>query len=201
MSIGVVGAILRSLYNRRAPVIPDLKLVWLVLAGFLLQFLILFIPNLNEQFAMGITAFLLSSSFCLLIIFAWANQNEAGFWLLGIGIFFNLLVIVANGGFMPIAPETISQLGLSQEYIDKFVSVGHRFPHSKDIVLLQADTWFWWLSDIFILPASWLWWRPVGMAFSIGDVLIALGAIRFFWVSGAGEQVEQPTSGSFGAIT
>lgn len=188
MSIGVVGAILRSLYNRQPPVIPDLKLVWLVLVGIILQYLIFAVPSVNQRLSLGSIGLLFVGSLLLLTIFAWFNRSEAGFWLLGVGLFCNLIVIASNGGLMPISPATIAQLNLPQDYIDSHVQIGQPFANSKDIVLLQAETWFWWLSDTFVLPAKWLWWRTTGIAFSLGDVLIALGAIRFFWASGATEQ-------------
>ncbi len=137
------------------------------------------------MFSIGL---LFIGSLILLTVFAWVNRNESGFWLLGLGLLLNLIVIASNKGLMPISPETLSQLNLPQAYLEK-VQIGQLLAGSKDIVLPQAETWFWWLSDTFILPDTWLWWRPVGLAFSVGDVLIALGAIRFFWATAS---VEQP---------
>lgn len=193
MSVGVVAAILRSLYNRQPPIIPDLKLVWLVLVGIAMQYGIFFVPSISDRLSMAGIGFFFVVSLLLLAIFSWVNRNEVGFWLLGLGLLLNLVVIASNGGLMPISPETIAQLNLPQAYLEK-VQIGQPLAGSKDVVLLQAETWFWWLSDIFILPDTWLWWRPVGIAFSLGDVLIALGAIRFFWASAAVEQ-SQPNLG------
>lgn len=185
MMVGVIAALLRSAFHKRLPEIPDLNLGWLVVLSFLLQFAIFFIPSVSQQISTNLVALVFSLSLGLLVIFALVNWNEAGFALLGLGLVLNMAVVVANGGLMPISPDTISQLSLPEEFINHHVVVGKQFAMSKDVVLLKDDTWFWWLSDVVVIPAKWLWWRPIGIAFSIGDVLVSLGAIRFFWQSSA----------------
>lgn len=181
--IGVVGAIVRSLYTKRPPTIPPLQLVWLVVASFLIQYIIFFLPSLHGQLPVPLTALGFCLSLFLLSIFALRNFKQSGFALLSTGLLLNLIVIVTNGGFMPISPDTISKLSIRQAYIDEFVVVGQQFAVSKDIVLHKSETWLWMLSDIFVIPGAWLWWRRIGVAFSIGDVLIAIGAIWFLWQS------------------
>jgi hypothetical protein len=52
---------------------------------------------------------------------------------------------------------------------------------TKDFVLPLADTRLWFLDDRFILPA----WMNYHVAFSIGDVLIAIGAFWLLWSLGS----------------
>jgi hypothetical protein len=53
--------------------------------------------------------------------------------------------------------------------------LGQRFGVGKDVVLPAAETTLWFLSDCLVLPQ----WISYKVAFSLGDVLIAMGA---FWM-------------------
>jgi len=88
------------------------------------------------------------------------------------GLVLNLIVILANHGWMPINPQTASRL-IGDQAIQDF-SLGSRFGQ-KDILLLSQDTHFEFLADRFLLPD----WFPYKVAFSLGDLLIALG---IYWL-------------------
>jgi hypothetical protein len=101
------------------------------------------------------------------------NIRRPGFWLLGLGLALNLLVILLNGGMMPISPETIQHLYPDAPF--GAWQIGQRLGVGKDIVLPIAETRLWFLSDHFSLPE----WVSYKVAFSLGDVLISAGA---FWL-------------------
>ena len=115
----------------------------------------------------------LLSSQILLLVFCLLNLRLSGIWLLSLGLALNLLVIAANGGFMPISPQTAGHLA-SQEVVQS-IPLGSRFGSSKDVLLLPANTRLVWLSDRFLLPIG-----HYQAAFSLGDVVIAAGA---FWLT------------------
>jgi hypothetical protein len=100
-------------------------------------------------------------------------------------------VIVLNGGFMPISPETVSSI-TSGGSIDA-LEVGQRFSNSKDIILPATEMRLGILSDRFLLPE----WGPYRVAFSLGDVLIGLGAFTLMWsLAGCQEPVERKNKGA-----
>ena len=151
---------------------PELKYLWFVFAGFLPQFVAFYLPGTRQSISEHWLVFLLPLSQVLLLLFAWLNRKLPGMLTLFIGTALNLTVIAANGGFMPISPQTASHL-VSQETLAKF-QLGDRFG-TKDILLLPQHTRFEWLADRFLPPA----WSTYQVAFSFGDVLIALGV---FWL-------------------
>jgi hypothetical protein len=113
----------------------------------------------------------------LLLLFAWYNRAQPGFFALALGVGLNLLVIALNGGLMPISPETLGDL---MPIIPEDWHIGERLGTSKNILLPATATHLAWLSDRFLLPS----WCPNRVAFSLGDVFIAGGAFWLLWASG-----------------
>lgn len=161
---------------------PDLKYLWLVFVAFLPQFVVFYLPGIRPSIPERWLAFLLPLSQALLLAFAWLNRRQPGIMILLIGTALNLTVTTANGGFMPISPQAASRL-VSQEVLDDIQS-GDRFG-TKDILLPPQDTRFEWLADRFLPPA----WLTYQVAFSLGDVFIAIGV---FWLL-ARQEISQET--------
>ncbi len=145
--------------------LPELRFLWLVFIAFLPQFAILYLPGLRRQIPDSWSAILLSASQLILLGFAWLNRTQPGMGILFAGAALNFTVMAANRGFMPISPRTAGRLDP-----DLDVPPGSRFG-LKDILLPPEATRFEWLADRFLPPA----WFPYQVAFSAGDVLIALG--------------------------
>lgn len=78
-----------------------------------------------------------------------------GMWVVTSGIAFNLLVILANGARMPVAPEIAGSALRERHTIGQYVLMG-------------ADTRLNFLGD-------WIRMYPVPEAYSLGDVLVAVG--------------------------
>ena len=173
---------------------PKLRAIWLVLLGFLPQWIAFFLPATRTRLSDGWVSVALISSQVLLLIFVWLNRKSPGFWALGLGLVLNLLVIVANGGLMPLSPENATRLvpGTAPgEWV-----VGSRWGYSKDVVLPADQTWLPWLSDRFLFPG----WIPYQVAFSAGDVLIAIGAFLLLWAAGARVDSSKLLSGPDGLV-
>ena len=76
---------------------------------------------------------------------------------------------------MPISPGIVHRI--IPDLPSDFPLVGRRLGLSKDWIYADPDIRFPWLSDRFTLPD----WSPYQVAFSFGDILIALGAIWLLW--------------------
>jgi hypothetical protein len=76
-------------------------------------------------------------------------------WLVSIGAALNLVVVVANGGRMPVAPELAGHL-VERGHIGQYTVMG-------------PGTNLGWLADWIGVPG------PLGGAYSPGDIVVALG--------------------------
>src|SRR5262245_45059784 len=140
------------------------RLWWLALGGLVFQ-LLLFAPPIAERIgSLGAPLYVASSA--LVFVAVLPNLREPGFALIAIGAALNLVAIIANGGFMPSSPE--GWLRLNGE-----ASVPA--PGYTNSELIGEQTVLPFLGDIFVLPRP----LPFANVFSIGDVLIGLGAIVF----------------------
>jgi len=121
---------------------------------------------------LGAASAALPFSLLIFLAFVWLNRSLPGMPILLVGLILNLLVISANGGWMPISPQTASHLsggGAAQG-----LPAGSRFGE-KDILITSEATHLEFLADRFLLPP----WMHYATAFSAGDVFVAIGA---FWL-------------------
>jgi len=148
------------------------RLGWMAFLALLLQVLAVYLPFDRADTEWSAQALLLVGSYALLISVVVANRELPGLWILGIGLGLNLVVMIANGGFMPVAEETLSRTGLL--HLTTSAESGARLVSSKSILLPREETLLWFLGDILSLPA------PLSTAYSIGDILLAIGAFILF---------------------
>lgn len=182
--IGLLAGLARARYGGRPFAIPELRFPWLAAIAFLPQWLAFFGVTTRLWFSDQGAAAALVLSQLLLSGFGVANRHHPAFKLLTLGLLLNLTVISANGGLMPISPETVRRL-MPKGTRKKWQS-GQRFGHTKDWIRPEAETKFAWLSDRFLLAG----WLPYRVAYSIGDILIAVGACWFLWSAGGAHNEE-----------
>jgi hypothetical protein len=181
--IGLTAGLLRAWIGKRPYRVFELKLPVLVLLAFLPQFFAFYLPKTRTILPGNLVSILLISSLIILLIFSLLNIRKISFWPISVGFSLNFLVILLNGGFMPISPETVQKLIPNSEGTWE---IGQRLGYGKDIVLLSEMTHLQFLSDRFMLPD----WINYPVAFSLGDILIALGVVWMFWMLGGSDKLK-----------
>jgi hypothetical protein len=137
----------------------ELRRPWLVLAAIGIQVAIIsVVPGPVESAGLGEPLHIVS--YCLLAAFAWANRRVAGVPVIALGGFCNVLAITVNGGVMPADPDALAAAGKTTE--------AGEFINSAAV----QDPKLGFLGDIIATPAS----LPVSNVYSVGDILILLGA-------------------------
>ena len=176
--LGLLAGWIRARFGKRKLQLPTLRHNWLVLVAVIPQILAFEIPATRSVIPDNYIPVILVVSQLLLLIFAWINLRQPGFVFLNLGLVLNLIVITLNGGWMPIRPEVVMKL--APDAPPGAWKIGERMGTSKDRVISVSDIRLWQLSDRFLFPT----WFPLQVAFSMGDVFIALGAFWFFWSLG-----------------
>lgn len=149
----------------------ELRGVGFVLAALILQLLIFPLPGFEGPMIPFGTAFFHLLSYALLVGFVILNRREWGIVLMGGGMFLNVLVIAANGGYMPTYPELLERVGRSKA-AEKLVAEGF-YGNNVCIGCEGLSTRLRFLGDILAVPA----WVPGANVFSVGDLLLALGLV------------------------
>lgn len=146
----------------------QLRATWLVLLAVLVQLLILPLGQGAQPIVTWGMEYLHIGSYLLLLFFAGLNYRERALWLMALGMLSNFIVITANGGHMPASIEALRAAG-RMATVEKLLADGV----SGNVLLMSDQTKLNFLGDIFWLPSG----VPFANAFSIGDLLLALGVI------------------------
>ena len=146
--------------------LEHLRFEWwpLALAGLVVQ-LVLFADPIQEQVGPEGPLIYVLSTFAVLAALL-RNLRLPGLPILAVGAVLNLIVIVANGGYMPSSPAAWLELtGAASLPVETY----------SNVALIGPGTVLPFLGDIFVFPRP----LPMAPAFSLGDAIIALGAVVF----------------------
>lgn len=142
---------------------------YLIVAAFLLEFLTVYFSSKGYKFFTNNIFYIHFLSYCLLFIGIYFNISKLSFKLVMIGTFLNFIVIILNGGQMPVSHDAMVKAGLAED-INAMLN-GEVITHT----FIAKDTILKFLGDIFILPKPY----PRPKVFSAGDVFMAIGVFIY----------------------
>lgn len=102
-------------------------------------------------------------------VFLWINRNQKGFKILLAGVFMNFVVIMANGGRMPVSKEMVEIS--SPESVAMLVEGTSNTKHT----LMTEVTRFPLFGDV--IPITWPY--PIPQVISVGDIVMNVGIFLF----------------------
>ena len=137
--------------------------------GIFLSFAIRYIPLVlrGELYEIAVLyhPFIVATSYILLLYVLFLNWHIKPLRLVALGVFLNFLVIIANGGKMPVSVPTAEAVGL-YEFIPLLSDADYLY-HTA----VSGTTSFKYLGDIIPLPPPY----PKPRVFSIGDLAMGIG--------------------------
>ncbi|MCL5292665.1 MAG: DUF5317 domain-containing protein [Actinobacteria bacterium] len=143
----------------------DVRGVWLPLSALTLQVLLFASFSPVAHLSPYLKAIFHLVSYLLLLVFLAFNLKITGVAIIGLGMVLNLIAILANGGFMPTTARALALAGLKAD--------GHRESQGALYNNVVTDNpRLLVLGDIFAIPKG----MPMSNVFSIGDLIIGLGA-------------------------
>jgi hypothetical protein len=126
-----------------------------------------------------------------------ANASIPGLKLIGLGAALNFIVIVANGGFMPSPASALERAGMLDHVRAEEAERASGSYVLTNSTIADDDTRLLFLGDVLAMPA----WMPQANVVSIGDILIALGAMYTIVAVMRGRGVREPGLGDRGQGT
>lgn len=142
---------------------------YLIVAAFLLEFATVYLSAKGYKFFSNNIFLIHLTSYILLFIGIYFNFSRLSFKLVMIGTLLNFIVIMLNGGQMPVSQDAMVKAGLAGDL--KALLNGEIITHT----IIAKDTILRFLGDIFILPKPY----PRPKVFSIGDVCMAVGVFIY----------------------
>ncbi len=147
----------------------NIKFWWLILFAFSLQWVTLLV--LPSSSFVEVKRGMVVLSYLLLLAALSRNLHSWGLRLVIIGTMLNFAAIAANGGLMPVSPESrVAAHGVAA--IGSY-GIGDILPRSETIILPVDQMRLWFLSDV--IPVA-----SFHRVVSVGDIVIVGGLFGFF---------------------
>ncbi|MBA7499624.1 hypothetical protein ES704_02369 [subsurface metagenome] len=143
----------------------SLKRTELIVLACLIQGGIIFLGSRNIKFVLDYSSYMIIFSYIVLLLAVWYNKELKGIKIITLGIIFNFIVIVANGGHMPVLLNSLYKAGLNDFAL--VLKEGTYVTHT----LITEKTLFGFLADVIPLPSPF----PDPSVVSVGDFLMFYG--------------------------
>ncbi len=143
----------------------SLKRIELIVFACLIQGGLIFLGSKKIKFILDYSSYMIIFSYIVLLLAVWYNKKLKGMKIIALGIIFNFIVIVANGGHMPVLLSSLYKAGLNDFALA--LKEGSYVTHT----LITEKTLFRFLADVIPLPPPFLDPSVV----SAGDFLMFYG--------------------------
>lgn len=149
-----------------------LRWAWLLVVAVVLRFATEAALGAHIEIVETLRLPLLAGAFAILLVALWVNRTYPGLSLAFLGVLSNTLVILVNGGFMPIWSPALTAAGLTEADVTRsfHVVVDAAAPDFLGRLLILGD----------VIPAPITFIRNV---YSLGDLFLTLG-LAFFLFAG-----------------
>jgi len=146
----------------------SLKKIELIVLACLIQAGLIFLGSKKVKFVLDYSSYMIIFSYIVLLLAVWYNKKLKGMKIIALGIAFNFIVIVANGGHMPILLGSLYKAGLND--IALILKEGSHVTNT----LITEKTLFRFLADVIPLSPPF----PAPSVVSVGDFLLFYGVFN-----------------------
>jgi len=143
----------------------SMKKIELIVLACLIQGGIIFLGSKEIKFVLDYSSYMIIFSYIVLLLAVWYNKTLKGIKIIALGIIFNFIVIVANGGHMPVLLSSLYKAGLNDFAL--VLKEGSYITHA----LITDKTLFGFLADVIPLSPPF----PDPSVVSAGDFLMFYG--------------------------
>jgi len=143
----------------------SLKRTELIVLACLVQGGLILLGSKKVKLVLDYSSYMLIFSYIVLLLAVWYNKKLKGINFIALGIIFNFIVIVANGGHMPVLLSSLYKAGLNDFAL--ILKEGTYVTHT----LITEKTLFKFLADVIPLPPPF----PDPSVVSVGDFLLFYG--------------------------
>jgi len=164
MLISLIIGLLRGGKLRELAELP-FKKVGLVIAAFFIQYILVFGGEREFSLFSNFGTYLHILSYLLLLVAIWHSRNIRGMKIIGLGVLINFIVILSNGGRMPVSVDALLKTGL-----DDMLPLLKCKSYAIHTILVPSSR-LKFLSDIIPLPPPY----PRPRVLNIGDIIMAIG--------------------------
>jgi len=162
--ISIIIGLLRNGKLSSLSQIP-LKRIELIVLACLIQGGLIFLGSRNIKFVLDYSSYMIIFSYIVLLLAVWYNKKLKGIKIIALGIIFNFIVIVANGGHMPVLLSSLYKAGLNDFAL--VLKEGTYVTHT----LITEKTLFGFLADVLPLSPPF----PDPSVVSVGDFFMFYG--------------------------
>jgi len=162
--ISIIIGLLRNGKLSRLSQISLTKIELIVLAC-LIQAGLIFLGSKKVKFVLDYSSYMIILSYIVLLLAVWYNKKLKGIKIITLGIILNFIVILANGGHMPVLLNSLYKAGL-----DDFALVLKEGTYVTHTIITEK-TLFGFLADVIPLSPPF----PDPSVVSAGDFLMFYG--------------------------